>query len=198
MACSSPGRPRCFTPTKRSCNWRAKTSPRRSRRARGSFYLQFGLREDSARHTNEALGFHKTIIAQPDATMAAAWVCAALELIYAYDDLLALDWSERVMLRLIMDEATQAGLAERKPFDKLVADWNKARPIIAHAQRAMRTMSHRQSVFSRFAQERLKALPGKARSAVQKSLRAASEELAAFQEQMALLAALETGPLRRA
>ena len=157
------------------------------------FYLQFGLREDSARHTNEALGFHKTIIAQPDATMAAAWVCAALELLYAYDDLLALDWSERVMLRLIMDEATQAGLAERKPFDKLVADWNKARPY--HRPRAAGDadyVTHRQSVFSRFAQERLKALPGKARSAVQKSLEERrANELAAFQEQMTLLATLE-------
>lgn len=154
------------------------------------FYLQFGLREDTARHANETVGFHQALAAPPDATMAAAWVCAALELMYSYDDLLAADWSERVMLRLIADEAAQAGLASRKPFEKLVFSWNKARPYHRPSNHVA-YIAHRQKVFQRFVQERLKALPAKSRAAVQRRFQEhQSNELGAYQEQMTILAAL--------
>jgi hypothetical protein len=155
------------------------------------FYLQFGLREDTARHANETVGFQQALAAPPDASMAAAWVCAALELMYSYDELLAADWSERVMLRLIADEASQAGLASRKPFEKLVSDWNRARPYHRPSS-SVAYVSHRQEIFQRFAQERLKALPAKARANVQRRYQERqSNELGAYQEQMTILAALE-------
>ena len=51
------------------------------------FYLQFGLREDAARHANETIGFHRTIGSRADpASMAAAWLCAAMDLLFRFDD----------------------------------------------------------------------------------------------------------------
>jgi hypothetical protein len=93
------------------------------------FYLQFGLREDTARHASETVGFHQALPSQPDPiAIAAAWVCAALELLYDYDELLATHWTERVMLRLLMEEMTEVTGSERSSFVTLVQDWNRLCP----------------------------------------------------------------------
>ena len=157
------------------------------------FYLQFGLREDAARHTNETLGFHPAISQTDSATTtaAAAWACAALELLYDYDNLLAADWSERVMLRLVTEEAAQAGLADRSPFTRLVSDWNKARPYHRPPDGSA-YVPHREAAFQRFVQERVSALPPDAKErSYRRYMDRLAEELAAYQEQMTILAALE-------
>jgi len=88
------------------------------------FYLQFSLREDTARHANETVGFQQALPPSADpATTAAAWVCAGLEILYRYDDLLAADWTERAALRLLTEEAADAEVAGLAPFVGLVRDW---------------------------------------------------------------------------
>ena len=49
------------------------------------FYLEFGLREDTARHTSETIGFQQTFPHHDNpADEAAAWACAVIDLIYQY------------------------------------------------------------------------------------------------------------------
>ncbi len=157
------------------------------------FYVEFALREDTARHTNETVGFHQSLPPAPDdAVAAAAWVWAALTLLYDYDDLLAVDWRERVMLRLLHKTAQELGVAFPS-FRTLVRAWRARRPYHRPAEAGY--VRHRAEVFERFLEAHLGILPEQLRLEVRrryaKRQRAA---LPAYQEQMTLLARLR--PLR--
>jgi hypothetical protein len=156
------------------------------------FYLQFSLREDTARHTNETVGFQQALPPSADpATMAAAWACAGLEILYRYDDLLAADWTERVALRLLIEEAAEAGVAELSPFANLVRDWKQVCPY-HRPPGASDYILHRQATFRHFLQERLGALPRGAQERFNQHYRVRlADELPDYQEQMTLLACLE-------
>lgn len=154
------------------------------------FYLEFGLREDAARHASETVGFHRAVApGAPPARLAAAWVCAALELLYRYDDLLAADWQERVMLRLLIEIAAEAGQAEQPPWTGLISDWNKTRPYHRPADGADYFV-YRDTIFQNFVRERLGRLPAAVQPSFHERYRARIQELAAYQEQMSVLAAL--------
>jgi hypothetical protein len=157
------------------------------------FYVEFALREDTARHTNETVGFHQALPAAPDeGVMAAAWIWAALSLLYDYDDLLAVDWRERVMLRLLHKTAQELGVAFPS-FRTLVRAWRARRPY--HRPAKAGYVRHRAEVFERFLDAHLGILPEQLRLEVRrryaKRQRAA---LPAYQEQMTLLARLR--PMR--
>jgi hypothetical protein len=156
------------------------------------FYLQFGLREDSARHTNETIGFHRALPPDPEpAAMAAAWLCAGLELLYNYDDLLALNWTEGVMLRLLMDELSQVSGADGAAPARLVHEWNGLCPY-HRPKEGSSYIAHRQATFQQFIHLRLEELPSAAQERFQSRYTARLvEELPAYQEQMSLLAALQ-------
>ena len=156
------------------------------------FYLQFSLREDTARHANETVGFQQALPSSADpATTAAAWACASLELLYRYDDLLAADWTERVALRLLIEGATEAELVELSPFASLVWDWKQVCPY-HRSPDGSDYILHRQAVFRHFLQERLGALPRVAQERFNQRYRARlADELPDYQEQMTLLAGLE-------
>ncbi|HHN93339.1 MAG TPA: hypothetical protein ENK17_01090, partial [Anaerolineae bacterium] len=156
------------------------------------FYLQFGLREDSARHANENIGFHRALPPHPDeVTMAAALLCTALETLYRYDGLLAVDWEERVMLRLLWEEADEAGIAAQPPFTTLVRDWNARRPY-HRPPSGGDYLTARRETFQRFLRERLDALPTAARERFQRRYQTRlAAELPAYQRQMTILATLE-------
>ncbi|HDQ73341.1 MAG TPA: hypothetical protein ENN19_14800 [Chloroflexi bacterium] len=155
------------------------------------FYLQFGLREDTARHACETLGFHRDISTSADPLLeASAWLCAALEMLYSYDDLLAVDWCERVTLRLVLEEAARAEIGRRSPFATLIQDWNQARPYHGPPD-DVDYFAHRRRVFQDFLREPLDTLPQAAREHFRRRRQACfAEELPAYQEQMSILAAL--------
>jgi len=156
------------------------------------FYLQFGLREDLARHANETIGFHRALSSPPHPIpMAGAWVCAALELVFNYDALLLTDWTERVMLRLLIEEATEADIADQPPFATLSKDWNRQRPYRSPTDSAD-YLSYRQELFQNLRQEWLQALPEKAQERFNRRFQERqAQELSAYQRQMTILAALE-------
>jgi hypothetical protein len=156
------------------------------------FYLQFGLREDTARHTNETVGFHQALPPQPDPiAMAAAWVCAAFQLLYEYDELLATHWTEGVMLRLLMEEMSEVTGSERSSFVTLVQDWNHLCPY-HRPSGGSGYISFRRAVFRRFLQEHLNDLPPTAQDRFQECYAArVVEELPPYQQQMTLFAALK-------
>ncbi len=153
------------------------------------FYLTFALREDTARHANETVGFQRALPNPPEpVAAAAAWLCAALELLYRYDELLAADWSERVMLRLALDEAGEVG---RPPWSTLLRDWNERAPY-HHPADGVDYLLHRQATFHEFLQERLRLLSPAAHARFQQRYQARVDaDLAPYLTQMSLLAALD-------
>ncbi len=155
------------------------------------FYLQFGLREDTARHANETIGFQQAISEPRDEIVeAAAWASATMDLIYKYDDLLSTDWRERVMLRIVVDEAQQAGLEDEPLFDSLIRDWNRALPYHRPPRRSD-YLRHRLETFQIFIQDRVHALSNEAQDRVMDRYAAErAEHLAAYLEQMTILNAL--------
>ncbi|MBN2390607.1 MAG: hypothetical protein JXR84_07785 [Anaerolineae bacterium] len=155
------------------------------------FYLEFGLREDTAHHTHETIGFQRAIPAPRDQVgEAAAWVSAALQLLYTYDDLLRTDWREHVLLRLVQEEAIETRMNQRPPLATLWRDWNAARPYHAPSDDSD-YLRHRLETFERFIQARIAALNRAAQARVHERFDArCRDELPSYVEQMTLLTAL--------
>ncbi len=155
------------------------------------FYLQFGLRGDVARHASETVGFHQALPSQPDSiAAAAAWVCTTLEFLYRYDDLLATHWTERVILRLLIEEMAEVESVERLSFATLVRDWNRLCPYHRPAD-GSDYIHHRQATFRRFLHEHLSALPPASRARFREHYEThLVEELSAYLDQMTLLSTL--------
>ena len=155
------------------------------------FYLEYALREDSARHTNETWGFHQALSPAPaTAVMAAAWVWTTLKLLYTYDDLLSLVWRERVMLRGLHAALGEVE-AQRVPSWRVLTNaWARVCPYHrpAHGGDYIR---YRATTFERFLQRQMDVLPAALRREVWR--RYATQQrtaLPAYQEQMTFLARL--------
>lgn len=71
------------------------------------FYTEFGLREDTARHTVETVGFCQTHPTASDIDALTSWVYTAIQVLFVYDDLLANEWHERIIVRCL-DDALEA------------------------------------------------------------------------------------------
>ncbi len=163
------------------------------------FYLQFGVREDTGRHANETVGFHRAIPEPQPVSAAAAWVATIADFVLSYDNLLAADWSERVSLRLLLDVAAEMELNDEPPFKGCLRAWNAKRPYVGPSKLRQPDqfehsayLSHRNAVFKVFLNERLAQLSPKAQRAFRERYQARAEaELSDYQTQMSLLAYLE-------
>jgi hypothetical protein len=156
------------------------------------FYLEFGLREDAAHHAVEATAFHRAIPTQAHPVLAAtAWVYGAIELIYNFDELLAIEWEERVVLRLLAEEAEAAGAIDHPVFADMERRWRDMRPYHAPSEGGD-YLPYRTACFQRFVQERLVRLPPEAHTRFyQRYEQCRAEDLGAYQDQMTILAALK-------
>ncbi len=89
------------------------------------FYIEYALRDDTARHSNETHGFDTTLnqhrIQLLAADRAAAWVMTAIHTIFHYASLLENEWRERVYINLL-NEVTDGQFAD------LYREWEKQRP----------------------------------------------------------------------
>ncbi len=154
------------------------------------FYVEFGLREDTARHANETMGFHRSLPDAPDpADAATAWVCACQQLIIEYDALLATDWRERVTLRVlgeVLVEATDDPAIRRS----LVRGWLSQLPY--HRPEGQTSyLAHRRARFRTFLETQLADLDEDHRAKIRKRIATCEREaLSAYQAQMTILAAL--------
>ncbi len=115
------------------------------------FYVEFGLREDTARHQSETLGFNQAAAAlktaPTDAEMLTSWVLASMWLIRDYDHLLANVWEEQVRLTKI---------AELTGLSKLHRTWRSLTPYnLPIGQHEIGLSSYRRHIFDRFCQEQL-------------------------------------------
>lgn len=113
------------------------------------FYLEFGLREDTARHACETIGFQNHVARQryvvDDADQLTACVLTAADLLVMYNDLLAQEWRERRLLR-------QLGQTLDDP--RVVHRWLARRPYDV-PDHYTDYLDYRRSVFNKFQRERL-------------------------------------------
>jgi hypothetical protein len=147
------------------------------------FYVEFGLREDSAHHTYETLGYHAALrreVLRPEpADMLAAWLLSSAWLLNHYDALLAAEWTERTRL-------PQIGRATDQP--RLLERWLKTRPYAAEGD----YLAARREAFNRYQEAALAGLDRRKRAELESSWNTpeTAAKLAAYQRQMTIRAVL--------
>ncbi len=161
------------------------------------FYLEFALREDSAHHTNETTGFQTAMarygLHMAEADQLAAWICAASQLYFQYDDMIENEWREQVHLSILQQHITDLNLGDKLYFQRLPQSWANQRPYWRGHDAALdenyATYRHRR--FDNFLRSRLKFLPDNERDIVANNYNErAKAELADYQQQMTILATL--------
>lgn len=159
------------------------------------FYVEYALREDTARHAVETYGFdailrqHKVVLNQADRM--AAWVMAAIYCLRTYDRLLQNEWRERVYLRELREVMKAQAGAER--FEGLYRQWERERPYGRgrDAQQHVDYPTYRRTKFDAFLQQAMAGVPTEVRRLWVERVTKAKEELDAYQRQMSILACLE-------
>lgn len=162
------------------------------------FYADYALREDTARHSNETLGFD-TILGQhgirPDPVdRVTAWTMAAIHCLHRYDALLENEWRERVYLRLWQETA---GEGEGGVYAELTRRWRVLRPYDRGTDVAPGDdyPAYRRQKFDAFLAEASLGQDEGRRREWQARVQAAEEAaLPAYCRQMSILAYLEPGP----
>ena len=162
------------------------------------FYVDYALREDTARHANETHGFD-TMLAQHHLRVSVvdrvtAWVMAAIHCLHQFDDLLANEWRERVHTALLRE--VMAGTPEATHYARLYRDWEAQRPYgrgqDAHPDENY--PAYRRARFDKFIDEALRELPDSVRREWKANVGTAEmEDLPAYRRQMSILAYLEPG-----
>lgn len=162
------------------------------------FYVDYALREDTARHANETHGFD-TVLAQHQIRLSevdrlTAWVMASIHCLHQFNDLLANEWRERVRTALLR-EAT-VSLPDSPRYARLYRDWEAQRPYSRgqDARHDENYPAYRRGKFDKFLDEVLRELPNGVLRVWQANVGVAEmEELPAYQRQMSILAYLEPG-----
>lgn len=164
--------------------------PRRHSPGSWQFYLQTGLREDSAHHTNETVGYHERRPAgAAELDDLTSWTMAVIHFLWNYDDLMGVIWDEWTLLRLVEQAAVEAALSTDACFRRLQRQWEVARPY--HAPLNGTYADVRRDAFAGFIGPRLDALPEALRAGVlAEHERLAGTERVEYQQQMSLLATL--------
>ncbi len=163
------------------------------------FYVDYALREDTARHANETHGFD-TMLAQhrrslSDVDRVTAWVMAAIHCLHQFDDLLANEWRERVHTALLLE--VTAGMPEAARYAKLYREWEAQRPYGRGQDSGPDETypAYRRGRFEKYLDGVLRELPEDVRRAWEVKVRTAeSGDLPAYQWQMSILAFLDPGP----
>jgi hypothetical protein len=163
------------------------------------FYLEFGLREDSARHANETVGFQRVVHPRtPEPIQAAAWVVALMRLCFDYDDILAGAWHERVAISLLEHKLDDLAQQDSPPSD-LRREWQMRQPYRrgTDARPGESYADYHRRVFDEFWQSCVSPLkPGERRYLESKLHQCESSDLPAYQAQMSLLQRLVPGQYR--
>jgi hypothetical protein len=151
------------------------------------FYVNYALREDTARHANETHGFD-TLLKQHGIQLSAvdrltAWAMASITCLHQYNSLLENEWRERMAIALL-------------PNDGLFREWEAVRPYRREADGANYSYPfYRRRKFNEFIARATQTLSPLERRAWQEKLQLAVErDLSAYQQQMSILAYLEPGP----
>lgn len=163
------------------------------------FYVDYALREDTARHANETHGFD-TILNQHQIRLSGvdrvtAWAMAAIHCLHQYDHLLQNEWRERVYTFLLREVTRNQPDADR--YARLYREWEKQRPYGRGSDTAVGDSypQYRRVKFDHFLEDATRDLRHGLRREWIKQVRIAEErDLPAYQRQMSILAYLEPDP----
>jgi len=160
------------------------------------FYTHYALREDTARHANETVGFDTRLrqhqLQLSPADRLTAWVMATITTLHHYPELLKNEWRERIYTHHLR-ELTRAAAGGRR-FTRLYSDWEKQRPFGRGADSSKRESypAYRRRKFDAFLEKAMQGLGDDlARRWVEQVNQAKAEALANYQNQMTILAYLE-------
>jgi len=162
------------------------------------FYVDYALREDTARHANETHGFD-TLLNKYRITLDAvdritAWVMASIQCLVHYDQLLQNEWRERVYLHILREE--MADTHDAAQYQKLYNTWAEIRPYRrgSDVKPGQSYADYRMEKFDHFMEQALRDVSKEARrNWVRKVRRTKRENLNFYQNQMSILAYLESG-----
>ncbi len=160
------------------------------------FYVDYALREDTARHATETYGFdyrlRQSQIDLAPGDRITAWTMTAIYCLRYYRALLAIAWRERVYLTLLRE--VTADLPAAAHYAGLYRRWLKHRPY-GRAQDAAPEDTYpiyRRKRFDRFLAEATRSLPDKVREGWRAQIEETeARELEDYQDQMSILAYLE-------
>lgn len=162
------------------------------------FYVDYALRDDTARHTNETHGFD-TLLKEHHIHLSpldrlTAWVMAAIHCLHQYDGLLENEWRERVYTHLLLDVTRNEPDAAR--YARLYRDWEAERPYGRGEDSAADETypAYRRRKFDRFLEAATCELRADLRQAWLERVRfAEGRDLPPYQRQMSVLAYLDPG-----
>lgn len=160
------------------------------------FYVDYALREDSARHTNETHGFD-TVLAQNGIALSevdriTAWVMTAIHTLYNYPDLLANEWRERTYIRVLQQISDDP--EHRQRTRGLYREWQAVLPYRRRtdARGDEDYPAYRRRKFDEFLFEHINPLPEALRKRWLHDIRQAkADQLEAYQQQLSILGYLE-------
>lgn len=163
------------------------------------FYVDYALREDTARHANETHGFD-TLLNENGIRLnlvdrATAWAMATIHALHQYHALVANEWRERMYTRVLRDVTRNEPDAKR--YAKVYREWEAQRPYGRgeDANPEHTYAEYRQAKFAQFFVKATNGLRPELRQQWDAAVRAAeAEELPAYLRQMSLLVYLEPGP----
>lgn len=163
------------------------------------FYVDYALREDTARHANETHGFDTLLqkhgIELDSIDRATAWAMAAIHCLHQYDNMLANEWRERVYLNLLT-QVTADG-PDPALYTGLARAWAKQRPYRRGADAGSQESypQYRRRMFDNFVAQATQELGDALRRDWQTHIRTTeAHDLPAYQRQMTILAYLDPGP----
>lgn len=158
------------------------------------FYVNYALREDTARHATETHGFD-TLFSQRNIDLCqqdrmTAWAMAAISTLHSYDDLLKNEWRERVYTSIATDVADETMLA----MGDLYRRWERRRPYRrGHDAKAHHSYArYRRDQFDRFLETEMERFtPEQQQEWVMRVRQATEKQLTAYQQQLSILAYLD-------
>lgn len=158
------------------------------------FYVNYALRDDTARHANETHGFDTLLgghgIRLSPVDRITAWAMAAIHGLHQYSALLENEWRERVHIHLLREVTGDPHTA------RLYREWGQQRPYARGEDAAPGDdyPAYRRAQFDQFIESELRSLDGAARREWEDRVRAAERrDLPAYQRQMSILAYLDPG-----
>lgn len=162
------------------------------------FYVDYALRDDTARHSNETHGFD-TILNQHQIRLSpvdriTAWVMAAIHCLHQYDALLENEWRERTFTSLLREITRDEPDARR--YARLYRNWEAQRPYGRGSDAAVHEIYplYRRAKFDHFLAAATRELRADLRRQWQARIQATVEQdLPAYQRQMSILAYLVPG-----
>ncbi|MCB0037850.1 MAG: hypothetical protein KDE51_27645, partial [Anaerolineales bacterium] len=161
------------------------------------FYVDYALRNDSARHANETHGFDTTLdqhqlhINQVDRMT--AWTMAAIHTLHQYEAILENEWRERVYTYLLQ-EVTH-NLSDHEYFASLYRVWERQRPyargIDVHPADDYAT--YRRKKFDAFIEQEMQSLAPRVQREWIERVQNSKRALEAYQQQLTILSYLTPG-----